>query len=70
MLAQNQQNGQSKRGMRQVVMAVVAAVLVISPSFLARILLAHTKVSIAIVAIVSLAIFLVGAYLIITLLKE
>jgi hypothetical protein len=56
--------------MRQVVMAVVAAVLVISPSFLARILLAHTKVSIAIVAIVSLAIFLVGAYLIITLLKE
>jgi hypothetical protein len=56
--------------MRQVVMAVVGAALVISPSFLARILISHTKIGIATIAIASLALFLVGAYLIVTLLKE
>ena len=61
---------QNKRGIRQVVMAVVAAALVISPSFLAKILLSHTKIDISTIAIVSLALFLVGAYLIVTLLKE
>jgi len=51
-------------------MAVVAAALVISPSFLAKILISHSKLDISTIAIVSLAIFLVGAYLIVTLLKE
>jgi len=64
------ENLQSKRGMRQVVMAVLGAALVISPSFLARILVDHTKIGIGTIAVMSLALFLVGAYLIVTLLKE
>ena len=64
------QNQQSKRGMRHVIMAVLAAVLVIGPSFVARIILDHSKIHIAYVALGSLAMFLVGAYLIITLLRE
>lgn len=56
--------------MRQVVMAVLGAALVISPSFLARILVDHTKIGIGTIAVMSLALFLVGAYLIVTLLKE
>jgi hypothetical protein len=61
---------QPKRGMVQVAMAVLGAALIISPSFLARILVDHTKIGIGSIAVMSLALFLVGAYLIITLLKE
>ena len=56
--------------MRHVIMAVLAAVLVIGPSFVARIILDHSQIHIAYVALGSLAMFLVGVYLIITLLKE
>ena len=57
------QNKQPKRGMRHVIMAVLAAVLVIGPSFMARIILDHSQIHIAYVALGSLAMFLVGAYL-------
>jgi len=51
-------------------MAVVAAGLVIGPSFLARILISHSHIGIGIIAVISLALFLVGVYLIISLLNE
>ena len=44
--------------------------MVISPSFMARIVLAHSQIHIAYVAIGSLAMFLVGVYLVIALLKD
>ncbi|MGP8068364.1 MAG: hypothetical protein ACLP5V_00590 [Candidatus Bathyarchaeia archaeon] len=40
------------------------------PSYIMYYLMKHAKLSISIAAIVALAMFVVGAYLIITLLKE
>jgi hypothetical protein len=51
-------------------MAIVGAALIISPSFLAKILMSRAKLGIGTVAIVSLGLFLVGAYLLVTLLNE
>jgi hypothetical protein len=56
--------------MRHVVMAIAGAALVISPSFLASIMVSRGRMGIGTVAIVSLALFLVGAYLLVTLFKE
>jgi hypothetical protein len=51
-------------------MAIAGAVLVTSPSYLAKILMSRAKLGIGTVAIASLVLFLVGAYLLVTLLKE
>lgn len=51
-------------------MITVAAVLVISPAYVARYLQSREKLSLAMVGLVSLAMFLVGALLIVRLLKE
>ena len=64
------EKSQSKRGMRQVVMAIVGAALVISPSFLAKELTSRGRLDIITTAVLSLALFIVGVYLLITLLKE
>jgi len=60
----------NKRGFLDVIMVVVAAALVISPAYVGGYLLSHGKLSISLVAIVSLAMFLVGAFLIVKLLRE
>jgi len=44
--------------------------LVVLPSYIMYYLMKHAKLSISIAAILALAMFVVGAYLIITLLKE
>jgi hypothetical protein len=59
-----------KRGFTDVVMIVVAAALIISPAYVGGYLLSHGKLSISLVALVSLAMFLVGAFLIVKLLRE
>ena len=64
------QSQQPKRGVRHVIMVVIAVALVISPSFMARIVLGHSQIHIAYVALGSLAMFLVGVYLVIALLKD
>jgi hypothetical protein len=56
--------------MVHVVMAVVAVVLIMSPSYLADILIRRVKVPIAGVAVASLALFLVGVYLVVRLVKD
>jgi len=66
----SQQMPQTKRGIINIVMIVVAAGLIISPSYVGGYLLSHGKLSISVVALVSLAMFLVGAFLIVKLLKE
>jgi hypothetical protein len=60
----------NKRGFLDVIMVVVAAALVISPAYVGGYLLSHGKLSISLVAIVSLAMFLVGAFLMVKLLRE
>jgi hypothetical protein len=59
-----------KRGHLGVLLITVAAVLVISPAYVARYLQSREKLSLAMVGLVSLAMFLVGALLIVRLLKE
>jgi hypothetical protein len=53
-----------------VLLITVAAVLVISPAYVASYLASRGRLSISIVALLALAMFLVGAFLIIRLLKE
>ena len=57
-------------GLLNVALILVAATLTVLPSYIAYYLTRHTKLSISIAAVVALAMFLVGAYLIINLLKE
>jgi hypothetical protein len=59
-----------KRGFLDVVMILVAAALIISPAYVGGYLLSHGKLSISLVALMSLAMFLVGAFLMIKLLRE
>ena len=61
---------QKERGLLHVILLLAAAALIILPSYIVYYLMRHTKLSISIAAIVALALFVVGAYLIITLLKE
>jgi len=59
-----------KRGFINVVMIVIAAALITSPSYVGGYLLGRGRLSISLVALLSLAMFLVGAYLMLKLLKE
>jgi hypothetical protein len=61
---------QRKRGLVSVVMVVAAAVLLISPSYIVGYLFSRGRLSISVGALVALAMFLVGGFLIIRLLKE
>jgi hypothetical protein len=61
---------QKERGPVHVILLLAAAALTVLPSYIAYYLMRHAKLSISIAAIVALAMFLVGAYLIIDLLKE
>jgi hypothetical protein len=59
-----------KRGVRDVIIGVVSAAMIMSPSYLADILMSRAKVAISIAAVVALAVFLVGVFLMIRLLKD
>jgi hypothetical protein len=61
---------QKERGPLHVILLLAAAALTVLPSYIVYYLMRHAKLSISIAAIVALAMFLVGAYLIINLLKE
>lgn len=61
---------EKKRGFLDVVMIVVAAALIISPAYVGGYLLSHGKLSISLVALVSLAMFLIGAFMMVKLLRE
>jgi hypothetical protein len=53
-----------------VVLAILAAGLIMGPSYLASVMSSRLKVEISILAIMSLAIFLVGVFLLVKLLKD
>jgi len=59
-----------KRGHLGVFLITIAAILIISPAYVAGYLVSHGRLSISIAALLSLAMFLIGAFLIIHLLKD
>ena len=59
-----------RRGHLGILLITVAAVLVISPAYVAGYLESRGRFSISLIALLALAMFLVGAFLIIKLLKE
>jgi ABC-type Mn2+/Zn2+ transport system permease subunit len=59
-----------KRGILDAVLALISAALIISPSYVAYELMSRFKVAISTAAILALAIFLVGAFLLVRLLKD
>jgi hypothetical protein len=64
------QTATSKRGLKNVILALLAAALIMSPSYLAAQMTSRLKLDISIVAIVSLAIFLVGLLVLVKVLKD
>jgi hypothetical protein len=65
-----EQEPEKKRGFRDVLLVLVAAALIISPSYLSLVLLHRLKLDISIVAVMALALFLVGAFLLVKVVKE
>jgi hypothetical protein len=53
-----------------VVVALISAAMIMSPSYVAYVLMGRFKIATSSAAILSLAIFLVGVFLLIRLLKE
>jgi hypothetical protein len=58
-----------KRGPRDAVIAILAAAMIMSPSYLAYILLNRFNVGLQTVAVLAMAVFLVGVFLLVNLLK-
>jgi hypothetical protein len=69
-MAEKTQAQPRKRGVRDAVIALLAAALIMAPSYLASIMESRLKIDISIVAVMSLAIFLVGVFLLVRLLKD
>jgi len=65
-----EQEPEKKRGFRDVLLVLVAAALIMSPSYLSLVLLHRLKLDISIVAVVALALFLVGAFLLVKVVRE
>ena len=65
-----EQEPEKKRGFLDVLLVLVAAALVISPSYLSLVLLHRLKLDISLVAVMALALFLVGAFLLVRLVRE
>ncbi len=61
---------QRKRGLHDVLLAVVAAVLIMSPSYLSRIVIHRLNIDVSILAGMSLALFLVGVFLLLKVLRD
>ena len=64
------QEPEKKRGFLDVLLVLVAAALIMSPSYLSLLLLHRLKVDVSIVAVIALALFLVGAFLLVKIVKE
>ena len=65
-----EQEPEKKRGFRDALLVLVAAALIMSPSYLSLVLLHRLKLDISLVAVMALALFLVGAFLLVKVVKE
>jgi len=59
-----------KRGVRDVGIVIIAAALVMIPSFVGRIELNRVKLPISVTAVTALLLFLVGVFLLMKVLKD
>ncbi len=69
-MAQTTQTNTGRRGVRSVLLALLAAALVMSPSYLATEMVSRLKLDVSIVAVISLAVFLIGVFLLVRLLRD
>lgn len=65
-----EQEPEKKRGFRDALLVLVAAALIMSPSYLSLILLHRLKLDISLVAVMALALFLVGVFFLVKIVKE
>ncbi len=61
---------QRKRGILDAVLVLAAAALIMSPSYVSLILLHRLNLDISIVALMALAMFLVGVFLLVRVLRD
>ncbi len=61
---------QRKRGILDVVLVLAGAALIMSPSYVSLILLHRLNLDISIVALMALAMFLVGVFLLVRVLRD
>lgn len=59
-----------KRGIRDVVLVVVAAVLIMSPGYLSRFISHRLSVDFSVLAVMSLGLFLVGIFLLLRVVRD
>jgi hypothetical protein len=69
-MAEKLQSQPRKRGVRDVIVGILSAAMIMSPAYLAEILMSRLRIEISLAAIVSLGIFLVGVFLLVRLLKD
>jgi len=69
-MAEKLQSQPRKRGVRDVIIGILSAAMIMSPAYLAEILMSRLRIEISLAAIVSLGIFLVGVFLLVRLLKD
>ena len=67
-MAEKPQSG--NRGVRDVILAIVGAALVMSPSYLARIELNQFNFQLPMIAVSSFALFVIGVFLLLKALKD
>jgi len=60
----------AKPGVRKAILVIIAAVLIMSPAFISRSLLNRLSMQLPEVAIVALAIFLIGMYLLMKAVRD
>jgi hypothetical protein len=65
-----EEGSQRKRGILDVVLVLVAAALIMAPSYVSLILLHRLNLDISIVALIALAMFLVGVVLLVRVLRD
>jgi len=65
-----EQEPEKKRGFRDALLVLVAAALIMSPSYLSLILLHRLKLDISLLAVMALAFFLVGVFFLVKIVKE
>jgi hypothetical protein len=59
-----------KRGIRDAFVAITSAAMILAPSYVADILIGRLRIAVSIAAVLSIAIFLVGVFLLVRLLKD
>jgi hypothetical protein len=69
-MVQETRKEQKARGMRHVLLAIIAAALMVLPSYVAYLMVRRLRVDIGITAVVALVLFLIGAFLLVTLISD